>query len=183
MTMTSIKFITGNQSKADYLAEYLGLPVEHQKINLDEIQSLDLREVVEHKVRQAYELAQKPVIVEDISLEFEALGRLPGTFIRFYVDEVPLETVCRTLDGLNRNAIARCVFGYYDGDQMKLVEGSLSGKVAEHPEGMGGFGWDSLFIPEGYDKTSAEISDEDYKKVYQMIKPIAKLKQFLENLD
>ena len=47
------------------------------KLDLDEIQSLDLREIVEHKVRQAYEKCGKPVLVENASLEFTALGRLP----------------------------------------------------------------------------------------------------------
>jgi len=47
----SVTFITGNTAKAEYLAKYLGLPIEHQKIELDEIQSLDLRTVVEYKVR------------------------------------------------------------------------------------------------------------------------------------
>lgn len=75
--MRPITFITGNQKKADYLARYLGFPVEHQKIDLDELQSLDLREIVEHKVKQAYEIVQSPVLVEDVSLEFSALGRIP----------------------------------------------------------------------------------------------------------
>jgi hypothetical protein len=52
--MQSIVFITGNQKKADYLAKYLGFPIEHIKVDLDELQSLDLREIVEHKVKQAY---------------------------------------------------------------------------------------------------------------------------------
>ena len=75
--MYSITFITGNKKKADYLAKYLGLEVLHEKVDLDELQSLDLREIVEHKVRQAYEKVGKPVIVEDVSLTFTALGRLP----------------------------------------------------------------------------------------------------------
>ena len=49
--MTNITFITGNQNKADYLAKYLGHSVDHVKLDLDEIQSLDLKEIVEHKVR------------------------------------------------------------------------------------------------------------------------------------
>ncbi len=53
--MQKLTFITGNQNKADYLSRYLGFPVEHIKIDLDEIQSLNLNEIVEHKVRQAYE--------------------------------------------------------------------------------------------------------------------------------
>jgi inosine/xanthosine triphosphate pyrophosphatase family protein len=59
--MTTITFITGNQNKADYLAKYLDHPVSHQKVELDEIQSLDLQTIVEHKVRQAYEVVKKPV--------------------------------------------------------------------------------------------------------------------------
>ena len=109
--MSKVTFITGNQAKADYLSKYLGFPVHHQKIHLDELQSLELREIVEHKVRQAFALVNSPVLVEDVSLEFKALGRLPGTFIKFYVEEVPFETLCRTLDGLSRDATARCVFG------------------------------------------------------------------------
>ena len=68
----NITFITGNQDKADYLAKYLGLPVKHIKLDLDEIQSLDLSSIVEHKVRQAYDKIKTPVIVEDVSLEFTA---------------------------------------------------------------------------------------------------------------
>jgi len=45
----------------------------HEKIDLEEIQSLDLREIVEHKVRQAYDVVKKPVLVEDTSLRFTAL--------------------------------------------------------------------------------------------------------------
>ncbi len=52
--MQQIIFITGNQQKANYLEKYLGFPIEHIKLDLDEIQSLNLREIVEHKVKQAY---------------------------------------------------------------------------------------------------------------------------------
>ena len=131
--MYSITFITGNQKKADYLAKYLGLEVLHEKVDLDELQSLDLREIVEHKVRQAYEKVGKPVIVEDASLEFSALGRLPGTFIRFFIDEMPLENICSLIDGKDRSAIARCGYGYYDGVRFEYFEGRLDGIVADHP--------------------------------------------------
>lgn len=53
--MSSVTFITGNQKKADYLTQFLGFPILHQKVELEEIQSLDLRKIVEHKVKQAYE--------------------------------------------------------------------------------------------------------------------------------
>lgn len=178
--MTKITFITGNQSKADYLSKYLGFEVSHQKVDLNEIQSLDLKSIVEHKARQAYEKVKGPILVEDVSLEFSALGRLPGTFIKFYVEEVPFETICRTLDGLSREATARCTFAYFDGQEITFFEGSLSGGIAEHPEGENGFGWDKIFIPEGYEVTRASLSEEDDKLTYLKIKPFEKLKAFLE---
>jgi non-canonical purine NTP pyrophosphatase (RdgB/HAM1 family) len=180
--MTNITFITGNQNKADYLEKYLGFPVNHQKVDLDEIQSLDLKEIVDHKVRQAYDVVKAPVLVEDVSLEFNALGRFPGTFIKFLVDEVPFDTICRMLDGLNRDATARCVFGYYDGVEVKLFEGSLSGMIADHPSGENGFGWDRIFIPEGYTVTRAELNEDDDRKTYTIIKPFALLKDYLETV-
>jgi non-canonical purine NTP pyrophosphatase (RdgB/HAM1 family) len=179
--MSNITFITGNQKKADYLAKYLGFPVEHVKLDLDEIQSLDLKEIVEHKVRQAYEKIKKPVIVEDVSLEFAALGRLPGTFIKFFVDEVPFETICSMIDGKTRKATARCVFGYFDGQDLKLFEGGLDGEIATTPSGENGYGWDKIFIPQGYTVTRASLEEKDDQKTYLQIKPFAKLKEFLES--
>lgn len=173
-------FITGNQSKADYLAKYLGHEVGHQKVELDELQSLDLHTVVEHKVRQAFAIVDRPVLVEDVSLEFTAFGRFPGTFIKHFVDEVPLENICRALDSLDRGAVARCMFGYYDGTEVTFFEGELRGTIAQHPVGTGGYGWDKIFIPEGYQQTRAEMNEIDDKKTYMKIKPFAQLKAFLD---
>ena len=114
----NITFITGNQHKADTLARVLGLPLRHQAVDLTEIQSTSLEEIVEHKVRQAYMVAKCPVLVEDVALGFTALGGLPGPFIKFFV-EAPngLEKLCRMLDGFDdRSAVVACVFGYYDGE-------------------------------------------------------------------
>ncbi len=179
--MKDITFITGNQDKADYLAKYLGIPVKHVKLDLDEIQSLDLKEIVEHKVRQAFAKLNSPVIVEDVSLEFEALGSLPGPFIKFFVDNVPFETICTMVNGQSRKATARCVFGYYDGEHLELFEGMLNGEIAQTPAGENGFGWDRLFIPDGYSVTRAQLTEEDNKKTYTQIKPFEKLKTFLRS--
>ena len=180
--MTDVTFITGNQNKADYLVKYLGFPVRHQKVDLDELQSLDLREIVEHKAKQAYDIVGSPVLVKDVALEFSALGRFPGTFIKFLVDEASFDTRCRMLDGLDRTAVARCVFGYCDGGEVKLFEGSLSGAIASQRMGENGFGWDKILIPEGYTVTRAELSEDDNQKTYTTIKPFAKLKDYLESL-
>ena len=178
--MKDVVFITGNQAKADYLAKFLGHSVEHMKVELDEIQSLDLKEIVSHKVRQAYAKAGRPVLVEDVSLEFTALGRLPGPFIKWFLDEMSFEKICALLDGKDRSATARCVFGYYDGNEEKYFEGSMRGTIPEKPAGSGGYGWDPIFIPQGYSVTRAELSPEDDEKTYVQIKPFAQVKAFLE---
>lgn len=173
-------FITGNQSKADYLARHLGIDIDHQKVELDELQSLDLHTIIEHKARQAYGIVKRPVLVEDVSLEFKALGQLPGTFIKFFVENSGLEACCRMLDGFSdRSATARCTFGYYDGTHMQLFDGALSGKIAQAPRGENGFGWDQIFIPDGYAITRAEMNSQDDEKTYTTIKPFAELREFL----
>lgn len=179
--MENVTFITGNQNKADYLSNFLNHPVDHVKLDLDEIQSTNLNEIVEHKVKQAYNLIKKPVIVEDVSLEFEALNGLPGPFIKFYIEKVPFETICSMINGLSRKATAKCVFGYFDGINLELFQGSLDGEITKVPSGDNGFGWDRLFIPKGYNVTRASLDKEDDKKTYLQIKPFSKLKQYLES--
>lgn len=179
--MANIIFVTGNQKKSDYLAKYLGHPIDHMKLDLDEIQSTDLKEIVKHKVRRAYEKIKKPVIVEDVSLEFDALGGLPGPFIKFFVKKVPFKIICSMINGQTRKATARCVFGYFDGKVLKLFEGSLNGEIARAPSGNNGYGWDKIFIPQGYTTTRALLEEKDDQKTYLQIKPFAKLKEYLES--
>lgn len=181
--MADITFVTGNQNKADYLSKYLGYPINHIKLDLDEIQSTNLNEIVEHKVRQAYEKIQKPVIVEDVSLEFEALWGLPGPFIKFFVEKVSFQRICSMIKSwLSRKATARCVFGYFDGKNIKLFEGYLNGQIATKPQGDNGYGWDKIFIPEWYPITRASLNEIDNEKTYLQIKPLIKVKEFLETI-
>ncbi len=178
--MKTPTFITGNKNKAEYLSRHLGIELPYEKAELEEIQTLDLKEVVIHKVKQAYNLLQKPVLVQDVALEFHALGKLPGTFIRFFVDTVPFQKVCDMIPENERGATARVVYGYYDGEQLELFEGSHKGTVALEPKGDGGFGWDKIFIPEGYTKTRAEMSKEDDEKTYCATHPFEAIRKFLQ---
>ena len=177
--MKDVVFITGNQNKADYLSKYLGHHAEHIKVELEEIQSLDLKEVVRHKMLQAYAKVGRPVLVEDVSLEFTALKRLPGTFIKWFLEELTFEQICSLLNGKDRSATARCIFGYFDGKEERYFEGNMLGSIPEKPAGKGGYGWDPIFIPEGYTVTRAELSEEDDKITYLKIKPFEQVKAFL----
>lgn len=175
-------FITGNQNKADYLAKTLGIELEHQKLELDEIQSADPYAVIEHKVRQAYGIIQKPVLVEDVSLAFTALHGLPGPFIKFFVDAKDgLENLCRMLDGFgDRSAFASVIYGYFDGQDIKFIAGRLDGTVADHPRGQGGYGWDKIFEPEDYNGlTRAELSAEQDIESYNKLRDLDSLRSLL----
>lgn len=117
----NVTFITGNTSKADYLARLLEIDIKHRKIELDELQSIDLHTIVEHKLKQAYQVVQEPVLVEDVSLEFAALHGLPGPYIKWFVEYAGDEACCRLLDGFeDRSATIKCTFGYYDGTQLEF---------------------------------------------------------------
>ena len=179
--MKDVVYITGSQQKADYFTKLIGFEVDHVKVDLDEIQSLDLHEVVKHKLHQAYKEVNRPVLVEDVSLEFTSLGRLPGTFIKWFQEELTHEQLCRLLDGKDRRAVAKCIFGYFDGDEEIYFEGRLEGSVPTNPAGSGGYGWDPIFIPKGHSVTRAELSPEDDEKTYRLIKPIEQIADFLSS--
>ena len=175
-------FITGNQSKADYLSRQLGFDIPHRKLDLDEIQSTDLHEIVKHKLIQAYEECKQPVLVEDVSLEFNALNGLPGPYIKWFVDQAGAEQCCRMLDGFSdRSATIKCTFGYYDGNTMEFFDSALPGAIAETPRGENGFGFDTFFINEGYEITRAEMSQEENERTYaDLMKPFALVREFLK---
>lgn len=180
--MKEFTFITGNEKKARYLSELLELPVKRVNTELDELQTTDIAKLIEHKAKQAFEIVRSPVLVEDQGLVFTALNGLPGPFIKFFVEQTGQEACCRMLDGFtDRSAIAECVFAYYDGKLLTTFKGSLKGTIAEAPRGKGGFGWDPIFIPEGYNRTRAELSEKEDHEVYLRIKPIEQVRTFLSS--
>ena len=187
--MTDLVFITGNQAKADYLAKWLGHEVEHQKVDLDEIQSLDPTEVIEDKARRAYEIVRKPVLVEDVALSFGAFGgKLPGTYIKWFLTEVGNEGMLKMLEGFeDRSATASVTYGLFDGAQLYTFEGRVEGTIPSEPrvgDGDGWHGslsWNSIFIPNGADKTYAEMTDEELKPFSHRGLAIEKLAAFLSD--
>lgn len=177
-------FITGNQSKANYLSRQLGVALQHQKVDLDELQSTDLHVIVEHKLKQAYEVCNQPVLVEDVSLVFNALGELPGPYIKWFVEYAGDEACCRMLDGFDdRSAVIRCTFGYFDGNTIIFFDSELPGSISISPNGENGFGFDRFFINDGYDITRAAMSQEENERTYaELMKPFAKVRKFIEGL-
>lgn len=159
---STLTFITGNPAKAEQLKRHLDMPVRHLKVDLPEIQSLDLEEVVEHKAREAYAVAQSPVLVEDTALVFHALKRLPGPLVKWFLHELGNDGLCKLLHAYDdRTATARVVFGYFDGESLQTFVGEAAGSISMEPRGVKGFGWDPIFIPKGHMKTWGEMTVEE----------------------
>lgn len=184
--MIDVVYVTGNPEKAENFSRHIGLDVAHQAAELDEIQTLDTAELVGHKARRAYRQLGRPVLVEDVAFSLAALSGLPGPFVKYFVHaggsvDSGVERMCRMLDGFDdRSAVATCMFGYFDGTTLTLLEGSLGGSVAERPRGDGGFGFDRIFVPEGFDgKTAAELNEREYEQYYTTIKPFAAIRNLL----
>lgn len=176
----NIVYVTSNENKARYFSEILGIKIPHATAEVDEIQSLDLVEVVTRKAKAAYQQIGRPVIVEDTSLALPYLGRLPGTFIKWFLDEVGQDGLCRLIDNNSkRQAVASAAFAYFDGVELKIFKGSVVGKIAKKPAGESGFGWNPIFIPDGHDQTLAQMNDKAFKSVYTKIKPFDELREFL----
>lgn len=171
--------LTGNKDKLREFEGILGIKINHKNVELDEIQSVNIEDVIRHKAKQAYDMLHEPVIVEDTGLYFEELNGLPGALTKFFLNKLSLEQICGLLK-TNRNALARTAIAYFDGKAMEVFTGETKGKIAESPKGENGFGWDPVFIPEGYDKTFAELSPEEKQADFMRKTAIEKLKKFME---
>lgn len=156
----------------------MGIKLNHSDLDIDEIQSVEVEEVARHKAKQAYELLKEPVIVEDTGLYFEELNGLPGALIKFFVKKLTLEQIC-SLVKENRRAKAVTCIAYFDGEEVRFFIGETEGEIAEEPRGTNGFGWDPIFIPKGYERTFAELTDEEKTSKFMRKEAIKKLKDFL----
>ncbi|MBC7764152.1 non-canonical purine NTP pyrophosphatase [Microbacteriaceae bacterium] len=155
-----ITFITGNPKKLAELEKILPqtLDITHQKLDLDEIQSLDLHEIITHKLRQAYDAIKQPIMVEDISAELESLNGLPGPFIKFFHQKLG-ETALYQIGADNDHVTITCTMGYYDGTREIIVDGVMEGTIVA-PRGEALFGFDPIIQPDGYTQTLAELGPD-----------------------
>jgi XTP/dITP diphosphohydrolase len=105
-------------------------------------------------------------LADDSGLEVDALGGLPGVRSARYAgpdatDQANLDKLLRALAGVppqRRTARFRCAAVLVSLEEGEwAAEGVWQGRIAEHPRGRGGFGYDPVFVPDGWDATSAEV--------------------------
>ena len=177
----NLHFVTSNPNKFRELSELLENDLSRIELDLQEIQTTDLHELVKFKLRQAYEHVQAPVIVEDTSLYFEAWNELPGPLVKFFLKNIGLSGMVRALDEFSNNsAVAACCLGFTnDGESTHLFEGKVKGNIVE-PRGSQHFGWDAIFLPMGYQRTFGEMSSQEKHQISPRGAAAKKFKGFLK---
>src|SRR3989338_1679581 len=172
-------FITGNEGKLREAKTILG-NVEQLNIDLAEIQEIDPRKIIEHKLKEAMKHKEGSFIVEDTSLHINSLGGLPGPLIKWFMKTMGNEGIADiALKTNSSEATARTLIGYAKNkDEIKFFEGTIRGKIVQ-PAGDRGFGWDKIFVPHGYNLTFAQMSEEEKNSISMRKIALSKLKEFL----
>jgi len=174
-------FATSNENKIKEASEILGIEVIGKEIDLPEIQAIDVKKIIEKKAREAYNEVKEPIIVEDTGLYIESLNGFPGALIKWMLKSIDNQGICDLIKHKdNKNAYAETCVGYFDGSQLQIFSGRINGKIASTVKGETGFGWDPIFIPENYDRSFAEMNDEEKNKISMRKIAFSKLKEFLE---
>ncbi|MCR4277716.1 MAG: non-canonical purine NTP pyrophosphatase [Candidatus Berkelbacteria bacterium] len=175
----SLSFITGSTNKLEEMRAVIP-ELEQLDIDLPEIQHIDAHEIIKAKLEEARKHHQGEFIVEDTSLYLDCLNGLPGPLIKWFLKTIGNGGLAEIATKLgNTKAQAKTIIGYIDAArEIEFFEGAVGGNIVE-PRGETGFGWDPIFQPNGYDKTFAEMGQEE-KNDLSMRKIAAE--QFCEHL-
>ena len=150
--------VTGNPNKRKEAERILGHRLAAVDLELPEIQSLDLREVLRAKAEEAWRRLQRPLVVEETGLELAGLNGFPGPLVKWMLKAIGSAGVARVaIDSGDPRAFACCAMIYRDASRELLGEGVDGGRVVLPPRGAGGFGWDPVFEPEGSELTYGEL--------------------------
>ena len=163
--LSELYFVSSNEHKfeeAERILSNFGVNINLFKTTLEEIQSNSLNDIAEKKAIYAYDLIQKPVIIEDDGLFINSLNGFPGPYSSYVYDTIGNKGIMDLLENSKvRDAKFVSIIAYCDSDcDVKLFESSIPGKISSIIE-KGGGGYDPIFIPDGESKTYANVSDKD----------------------
>ena len=180
--LKTIYFATTSQGKLNETRKLLGIDVQGCGLEIDEIQSLDPEAVASKKAASYFQELKTPILVEDVSLTFNALKTLPGTYINDFFKTLGNEGLVDLLRNTsNRKATAQTTLVFIEGERKShTFIGITEGEIASAPKGSNGFGWDPIFIPNGETRTFAEMSEKEKAKYSMRAKALAKFKTWLE---
>lgn len=168
------------------------MPAGIEISGIDDVTSTELEEtgstLEENALQKAEYVARRtglPAFADDTGLEVEALHGAPGVMSARYAGEeksaeANIRKLLSELAGIsNRHAQFRTVIAYVNGNKHHLFEGKIAGKIIESPRGKEGFGYDPVFVPEGSDKTFAEMTLTEKNRFSHRARAVARFVEFL----
>ncbi|MDP2388216.1 MAG: non-canonical purine NTP diphosphatase [Bacteroidota bacterium] len=187
-------FATHNKNKVFEVTKLVSK--DHEILNLSDINySEDIPETGDTleenallKARFIHKIFNKNCFSDDSGLEIESLNNEPGVYSARYAgeeksDEANMNKVLEKLNGSHsRSAQFRTVIVLIIAGKEYLFEGIIKGKIAVKKKGSNGFGYDPIFIPNGFIKTFAEMSIEEKNLISHRAIAIKKLTAFLNKL-
>lgn len=191
--MKKILLATTNKGKLNDVKEILkGADVEILSfLNFDDYPTVEetgktFLENAELKVKAAFEKYGIQSIGDDSGLEAFQLNGEPGIYSARYAgedgnDEKNNLKLISKLSDYPEPHPGRfvCAAVYFDGKEFKSTIGEIRGSIIKTPRGSNGFGYDPLFIPDGYSRTMAELSHEEKNKISHRLNAFKELKRFL----
>ena len=186
-------FATNNRNKIREIAalvgdEFIIKTMKEAGIKEDiEETGTSLEENSSLKARYVFDRTGLPVIADDSGLEVRALGGEPGVHSARYAgaqrsDRDNIGKLLVELEGeMDRDARFRTVITFLDDMGESQFEGIVEGRIIEMERGSGGFGYDPVFIPAGYDRTFAEMPLNQKNQMSHRSRAFQKLVEFLKN--
>ncbi|MHA1675832.1 MAG: XTP/dITP diphosphatase [Candidatus Njordarchaeales archaeon] len=185
--MFELFFATGNKHKILEINEILkesGLDIKLVPIrgNKIEIQAETLEEIVSYALKQLKKKGVNYVIVEDAGLFINYFKGFPGPYSHYVYKKIGNKGILKLMDGIkDRSAYFKSVIGLIINGNFKLFSGVSKGKIANEIRGRYGFGFDPIFIPEGYSKTFGELQVSMKNRLSHRGKSARKLAEYLRH--
>ena len=140
------------------------------------------------KARYVHDRTGCDCFADDTGLEVEALGGAPGVHSARYATDghdfaANNRLLLKNLEGVtDRRARFRTVISLILDGEEHLFEGIVEGRILDHETGHEGFGFDPLFVPDGYDRTFAEMTTEEKNAVSHRARAVRKLADYLHSI-
>ncbi len=179
----NLKFITGNKYKLDEVRSILGdiCNVDNLELDLEEIQDLDSKNVIKDKLERAKELGHSMIFCEDVSLSINCLNGFPGPLVKWFLSSLGSKGVYNLVSKYDdHSAIAKTMIGFYDGSDVYYFEGSVKGTLIS-PKGDSSFGFDPIFVPDGYNQTFGEMDKSEKNSMSHRRCAVDNFKEFLKS--
>jgi non-canonical purine NTP pyrophosphatase (RdgB/HAM1 family) len=155
-------FVTNNEGKHREVVRLLaGLDVHFKRLDLARPEGLeDTADLARARATEAYARLGEPCFCESTGLFLQEQGGAPGTKTKRALRELGEAGFASTYGG--SHGLSRVAVAYADGPSVRVFTGSISGTVLSEPRGYGGYGWDRLWLPDGFERTLAEMRESSY---------------------